>query len=163
MRNQLQLLCQNRYTVVPVLLQMSIHTLGSIFLYLPWKNQSIQLCQLAECTPSQQPIHPTPPKPRISIATEVDDLLTWAMMDEPSHESEHSPIGKAVTVEAVMSPYYKLDSPPLPVNTSSQASMEEAEASLEGIPANVSPVATTYSSSSASPLTLPISYLNKFK
>ena len=42
-------------------------------------------------------------KPRISIATEVNDLLTWAMADESSHESEHSPIGKTAIVEAVTS------------------------------------------------------------
>ena len=73
------------------------------------------------------------------------------MADESSHELECSPIGKAVTVEAVMSPSHKSEVPPLPVNTSSQASMEEVEASLKSIPANISPVATIYSSSSASP------------
>ena len=91
-----------------------------------------------------------PPKPRISIATEVDDLLTWAMVDKSSHESEHSPIGKAATVEAVMSPPHKSEAPPLPVDTSCQASMKEAEASLEGIPANVSPITAAYSSASPS-------------
>ena len=94
---------------------------------------------------------PNPPKPKISIATEVDDLLTQVMADESSHELEHSPIGKAATVEAVMSPSHKSEDPPLPVNTSSQASMEEAEASLESIPTNISPITATYSSSSASP------------
>ena len=33
----------------------------------------------------------TPPKPRVSIAAEVNDLLTWAMTDVSSSESEHSP------------------------------------------------------------------------
>ena len=97
----------------------------------------------------------TPLKPRISIATEVDDLLTQAMADESSHELEHSPIGKAATVEAVMSPSHKSEAPPLPVNTSSQASMEEVEASLKSIPANVSPITAVYSSSSASPSVTP--------
>ena len=36
----------------------------------------------------------TPLKPRISIATEVDDLLTRAMADESSHELEHPPKGR---------------------------------------------------------------------
>ena len=62
------------------------------------------------------------------------------MADESRHELEHSPVGKAVTVEAVMSPSHKSEIPPLPINTSSQPSMEEAEASLKGIPANVSPL-----------------------
>ena len=39
----------------------------------------------------------------------------------------------------------------MPVNTSSQASMEEAQASLKGIPANVYPITAVYSSSSDSP------------
>ena len=60
-------------------------------------------------------------------------------------------MGKAATVEAVTSPSHKSEAPPLPVDTSSQASMEEAEASLESIPANISFIAAVYSSSSASP------------
>ena len=72
-------------------------------------------------------------------------------MDKSSHESEHSPVGKAATVEAVTSPLHKSEALPLPVDTSSQASMEEVEASLKGIPANISPIAATYSSSSTSP------------
>ena len=90
----------------------------------------------------------TPPKPRVSIAAEVNDLLTQVMADKSSHESEHSPIGKAVIVEAVTFPPHKLEASPLPVNTSSQASMEEAEASLKCLPANISPITTTCSSSS---------------
>ena len=93
----------------------------------------------------------TPRKPRVSIAAEVNDLLTWVMVNESSHKSEHSPIGKAATVEAVTSPPHKSEVSPLLVDTSSQASMEEAEASLEGLPANISPIATACSSSSASP------------
>ena len=91
----------------------------------------------------------TPPKPRVSIAAEVDDLLTQAMVDESSYKLEHSPIGKAATLEAVTSPPCKSEASPLPVNTSSQASMEEA--SLKGLPANISPITATCSSSSASP------------
>ena len=82
---------------------------------------------------------------------EVNDLLTQVMADKSSHESEHSPVGKAATVEAVMSPPHKSEASPLLVNTSSQASMEESEASLEGLPANVSPIITAHSSSNASP------------
>ena len=92
-----------------------------------------------------------PPKPRVSIAAEVNDLLTQVMADKSSHESEHFPIGKAATVEIVTSPPHKSEAPPLPVDTSSQASMEEVEASLEGLPTNISPITAAYSSSSASP------------
>ena len=73
------------------------------------------------------------------------------MADESSHELEHSPIEKAITVGAVTFPLCKSEAAPLPVNTSSQASMEEAEASLECLPANVSPNATACSSRSVSP------------
>ena len=94
----------------------------------------------------------TPWKPRISLATEVDDLLTWAMADNSSHESEHSNTGKAATAEAVMSLSHKSEAPAPPVDTSSQASMEEGEASLESNPVNISPITAVYSSCSASPL-----------
>ena len=93
----------------------------------------------------------TPPKPRVSIVAEVDDLLTWVMADKSSHELEHSPIGKDATVEAVTFPPSKSEARPLPVDTSSQASMEEAKASLGGLPANIFHIAVTCSSSSASP------------
>ena len=82
---------------------------------------------------------------------EVNDLLTQAMADVSSHEPEHSPIGKVATVEAVTSTPWKSEASPQLVNTSSEASMEEAETSLEGLPANVSPITTAYSSRSASP------------
>ena len=98
----------------------------------------------------------TPPKPRVSIAAEVDDLLTQAMPDKSSCKSNHSPIGKVTTVEAVASPPRKSEASPRPVDTSSQASMEEAEASVECLPTNVSPIATACSSRSASPSVDPI-------
>ena len=66
------------------------------------------------------------------------------------------PIGKVATVEAVTSPPHKSEASPWPVNTSNQASMEEAEASLEGLPANISPISATCSSGSASPSVDPI-------
>ena len=93
----------------------------------------------------------TPWKLRISLTAEVDDLLTWAMVDNSSHDLEHSTTGKAATAEAVMFLTHKSEAPALPVDTFSQASMEEGEASLESDPANVSPIAATYSSHSASP------------
>ena len=51
-----------------------------------------------------------------------------------------------------MSPPWKSKVSLQPVDTSSQASVEEAEASLEDLPTNISPVATAYSSRSVSPL-----------
>ena len=55
-----------------------------------------------------------------------------------------------------MSPSQKSEAPPLPVDTSSQASMEEGEASLESNPANISPITAAYSSHSASLLVDPV-------
>ena len=54
-------------------------------------------------------------------------------------------------MEAVTFPPCKSEASPLLANTSSQASMEEAEASLKCLPANVPPIATACISSSVSP------------
>ena len=75
----------------------------------------------------------TPLKPKISLATEVEDLLTWAMMDNSSHELEHSTIGKAAPAQAAMSPSQGSEASPPPVDTSSQASMERGRLSLRVI------------------------------
>ena len=93
----------------------------------------------------------TPCKSRISLMAEVDDLLNQAMADDSSCKSEHSTAGKAAAAEVVMSLSHKLEAPAPPVDTSSQASMEEGEASLESNPVNVSPIAAACSSCSGSP------------
>ena len=54
-----------------------------------------------------------------------------------------------------MSPPQKSEVTVPPVNTSSQASIKEAEGSLEDIPANISLIAALYSSRSVSPLVDP--------
>ena len=95
---------------------------------------------------------PKPPgKPRISLRAEVNDLLDWAMADDSSHELEHSAAGKVATAEAVMSLSHKSEAPALPIDTSSKASVEEGEASLERNPVNISPTVAVYSSHSGSP------------
>ena len=94
----------------------------------------------------------TPWKPRISLMAEVDDLLKWGMADNSSHESEHSAEGKAAAAEAVMSLSHKVEVPGLPIDTSSQASVEEGEASLESNPVNIFPTMATYSSRSDCPM-----------
>ena len=94
----------------------------------------------------------TPWKPRISLMAEVDDLLKWGMVDNSSHKSEHSTVGKATAAEAVMSLSHKVEVPALPVDTSSQASVEEGEASLESNPVNISPTMAMYSNCSDSPM-----------
>ena len=93
----------------------------------------------------------TPWKPRISLMAEVNDLLKRGMVDNSSCESEYSASEKAAAAEAVMSLSHKVEVPVLPINTSSQASLEEGQASLESNPVNISPTAAAYSSHSGSP------------
>ena len=94
----------------------------------------------------------TPWKPRINLTAEVNDSLKWGMADDSSCKSEYSASEKATAVEAVMSLSHKLEAPALPVDTSSQASAEEGEASLESNPVNISPTMAAYSSCSGSPM-----------
>ena len=94
----------------------------------------------------------TPWKPQISLMAEVDDLLKRGMVDDSSCVSEHSAMGKAAATETDMSLSHKVEVPAPPMDTSSQASMEEGEASLERNSINVSPTMATYSSCSESPM-----------
>ena len=93
----------------------------------------------------------SPPKFKCSMAAEVNNLLTQAMADVSSCESEHSPLGKITTVAVIMSPPQKSEALLQLVDISSQASAEGAEASLEDLPANISLIAAAYSSKSFSP------------
>ena len=77
------------------------------------------------------------------------------MVEVSSHESEQSSLEKVTEAVATTSPPQKLEVTVSPVDMSSQASMEEAEGTLEGIPTNISPIATIQSSRSASPLVDP--------
>ena len=74
------------------------------------------------------------------------------MADDSSCKTKHSTLEKAAAAEAVMSLSHKAEVPALPINTSSQASLEEGEASLESNPVNISPIAVAYSSCSSSPM-----------
>ena len=91
------------------------------------------------------------PEPKCSMATEVDNLLTQAMADKSSCKSKQSSPEKTATVAATMSPPCRSEVSTPPANTSSQASIKEAEGSLEDVPTNISPIAAAYSSRSISP------------
>ena len=93
----------------------------------------------------------SPPKLEGSMIAEVNDLLLQVVMEASSCESKHSSPGKITTVAVIKSPPWKSEVSLQPIDTSSQASIEEAEASLEDIPANISPVVAAYSSRSVSP------------
>ena len=118
---------------------------------------------------SEEPEHTTPPlgrahpipaittpktpwKPRISLTVEVNALLKWGMADNSRCKLKHSAAEKAAAADAVISLSLEAEVLALPIDTSSQASVEEGEASLESNPVNVSPTAAAYSSHSGSPM-----------
>ena len=73
------------------------------------------------------------------------------MVDDYNCESEHSAMGKEATTEADIPPPQKAEVPAAPLDTSSQASVEEMEASLESNPIYISPTVVACSSHSDSP------------
>ena len=93
----------------------------------------------------------TPWKPRITLTTEVGNLLTWGMTEDYDHEPEHSAMVREPATEADTSAPQKTEVPALPLDTSSQASVAEMEASMESNPVHDSPRAVAYSSHSDSP------------
>ena len=72
-------------------------------------------------------------------------------MEGSSCKSEQSSLEKITTAAVTISPPQKSEVIVPPVDTSSQASIKEADGSLEDIPANISLIAAIYSSRSASP------------
>ena len=91
------------------------------------------------------------PEPKCSLAAEVDNLLTQAMADTSSCESEQSSPEKTAMVTVSTSPAHMSEVTAPPADTSSQASIKEAEGSLEDIPTNISLIVAAYSSGSISP------------
>ena len=92
----------------------------------------------------------TPWKPRVTLMAEVGELLTWGMTEDYDHEPEHSAMEKELATEADISPPPKTEVPALPLDTSSQASVPETEASIESNPIHDSPTAVANSSCSGS-------------
>ena len=93
-----------------------------------------------------------PWKPRVTLMAEVNDLLDWGMMDNYDRELEHSAMEEVPTTEADASPPLKIDITVLPLDTSSQASAAETEASVGSNPIGVLTTAATHSSWSSSPI-----------
>ena len=93
----------------------------------------------------------TPWKPRVTLTAEVDNLLTWGMTEDYNHEPERSAMVKELATKADTSPPPKMEVPALPLDTSSQVSVAETEASMESNPICDSPTAVAYSSHSDSP------------
>ena len=93
----------------------------------------------------------TPWKPRVTLMAEVGELLIQGMTEDYDHEPEHSTMAKELATEADISPPPKTEVPALPLDTSSQASVPETEASIESNPIHDSPTAVANSSHSDSP------------
>ena len=85
------------------------------------------------------------------MTTEVSNLLSQAALEVSSCESQHSSPRRPTTAAIFMSPAWKPEDLPQPADTSSQASINEGEASLEDIPTNISPIAAGSGSRSISP------------
>ena len=90
-------------------------------------------------------------KPRVTLMAELGELLTQAMTEDYDCEPEHSAMVKELANEADISPPLKMEVPALPLDTSSQASVPETEASIESNPIHDSPIAVANSSHSDSP------------
>ena len=95
--------------------------------------------------------HKSPPKLEGSMTAEVEHLLDQATTEASSCESKQFSLEKITTVAVTMFPPQKSEVTVPPVDTSSQASIKEAEGSLEDIPTNISPIAAIYSSRGVSP------------
>ena len=93
----------------------------------------------------------TPWKPRITLMAEVGNLLNWGMTEDYDCEPEHSTMVKEPATKADTSPPQKTEVPVQPLDTSSQVSVAETEASMESNPICNSPTAVAYSSHSDSP------------
>ena len=74
------------------------------------------------------------------------------------HGSENSILRRPNPVVVLTIPPHKPKELLQPVDTSSQASAEMAEASLEGIPTSISPIAVTSRSGSITPLQMQLSF-----
>ena len=78
--------------------------------------------------------HKSPPKSEVSMTTEVSNLLSQAVLEASSCESEHSSPRRPTMAVVLMSPPQKPEGLLQAVNTSSQVSIKEAEASLRTSP-----------------------------
>ena len=82
---------------------------------------------------------------------EVSNLLSQAVLEASSCESKHLSPRRPTPAVVLMTPPKKPEGPLLPVDTSSQVSIVEAEASLEDIPTSISPIAAISRTGSVSP------------
>ena len=94
----------------------------------------------------------TPWKTWVSLTAEVNNLIDWGMTDNHDQESEHSVMVEVPTTEVDASLPLKMEMAVLPLDTSSQTSAAETEASMESNPIGALPTAAAHSSCSSSPI-----------
>ena len=87
----------------------------------------------------------TPWKPRIALATQVTKLLDRGMTNNYDWESEHSIMADHAT-QAETSPTQKTEELLLPLETSSQTSVDGMDASIESTPADATLITVVCSS-----------------
>ena len=80
-------------------------------------------------------------KPRITLIAEVNDLIGQGMMDNYDQELEHSTMAEVPSTEVDTSSPLKREKPVLLLDTHSQASAAETEASVESNLAGTLPTA----------------------
>ena len=83
---------------------------------------------------------------------EITDLVNQGMLDNYEQESDHSAVAEVPSTEVDTSPPLKREKPILLLDTHSQTSTAETEASGESNPANASPMAGAHSTCSSSPI-----------
>ena len=83
---------------------------------------------------------------------EVNNLINWGMVDNYKHEPEHSAMGEEASARADVFCPPKAEVPAPPLDTSSQASVEEMETSQESNPINVYSPTAAGSNCSDSPM-----------
>ena len=91
-------------------------------------------------------------KPRITLMAEVNDLINWGMADDYNHKPEHSAMGEEAAAGTDVFPPLKAEASAPPLDTSSQASVEEIETSQESNPINIYSPMATGSNCSESPM-----------
>ena len=93
----------------------------------------------------------TPWKPRITLMVEVNELIDRGMTNNYDQESEHSVAADHAT-QVETSPPLKMEGSLLPLETSSQTSVEGTEASVESNLADTTLVTVAHSSWNDSPI-----------
>ena len=114
-------------------------------------NANLPLGEKCNTATADQP--KTSWKPRITLLAEVNGLIGWGMTVNYDQELEHSTTAEVPSAEVVtLSPSMR-EKPVLLLDTHSQTSAAETEASVESYPASSSTTAAVHCSCSSSPIT----------